>query len=342
MNINELRTMQNYPLDLKIMKTKLRIQEWINEYGAEGVYVAFSGGKDSTVLLHIVREMYPNVEGVFANTGNEFPEIIQFVRKQENIKWVKPRKSFAKVIKEEGYPVISKKTSRMIKDCQNPTEKNAKSRKLYLSDYALDKEGNITNIKNNSFKIAYKHRYLINAPFKISNKCCDYLKKYPMADYEKLTGKKAIIGTQAEESKMRESAYLQTGCNNFKGGKSNPLGFWRSQDILEYIYKYNIEIASIYGEVKIDKDGKYYTTGEQRTGCCMCLFGCGLWKTDEENRVLRLEKTHPKLHNHMINNLGFKEVLEYMNIKYTTKDIDTEKEKSKLGNEDVEQFKWII
>ena len=342
MNINELRTMQNYPLDLKIMKTKLRIQEWINEYGAEGVYVAFSGGKDSTVLLHIVREMYPNVEGVFANTGNEFPEIVQFVRKQENIKWVKPRKSFAKVIKEEGYPVISKKTSRMIKDCQNPTEKNAKSRKLYLSDYALDKEGNITNIKNNSFKIAYKHRYLINAPFKISNKCCDYLKKYPMADYEKLTGKKAIIGTQAEESKMRESAYLQTGCNNFKGGKSNPLGFWRSQDILEYIYKYNIEIASIYGEVKIDKDGKYYTTGEQRTGCCMCLFGCGLWKTNEENRVLRLEKTHPKLHNHMINNLGFKEVLEYMNIKYTTKDIDTEKEKSKLGNENVEQFKWII
>ena len=342
MNINELRTMQNYPLDLKIMKTKLRIQEWINEYGAEGVYVAFSGGKDSTVLLHIVREMYPNVEGVFANTGNEFPEIVQFVRKQENIKWVKPRKSFAKVIKEEGYPVISKKTSRMIKDCQNPTEKNAKSRKLYLSDYALDKEGNITNIKNNSFKIAYKHRYLINAPFKISNKCCDYLKKYPMADYEKLTGKKAIIGTQAEESKMRESAYLQTGCNNFKGGKSNPLGFWRSQDILEYIYKYNIEIASIYGEVKIDKDGKYYTTGERRTGCCMCLFGCGLWKTDEENRVLRLEKTHPKLHNHMINNLGFKEVLEYMNIKYTTKDVDIEKEKSKLGNEDVEQFKWII
>lgn len=325
MNINELRTMQSYPLDLKIMKTKLRIQEWINEYGAEGVYVAFSGGKDSTVLLHIVREMYPNVEGVFANTGNEFPEIVQFVRKQENIKWVKPRKSFSKVIKEEGYPIISKKTSRMIKDCQNPTEKNVRSRKLYLSDYAFDKEGNITNIKNNSFKIAYKHRYLINAPFKISNKCCDYLKKYPMADYEKLTGKKAIIGTQAEESKMRESAYLQTGCNNFKGGKSNPLGFWRSQDILEYIYKYNIEIASIYGEVKIDKNGKYYTTGEQRTGCCMCLFGCGLWKTDEENRVLRLEKTHPKLHNHMINNLGFKEVLEYMNIKYTTKDIDIEK-----------------
>ena len=148
MNINELRAMQNYPLDLKIAKTKLRIQEWVSEYGVEGVYVAFSGGKDSTVLLHIVRGMYPDIEGVFANTGNEFPEIVQFVRKQKNIKWVKPRKSFARIIKEDGYPVISKKTSRMINDCQNPTNKNARSRKLYLSDYTLDKEGNCTNIKN--------------------------------------------------------------------------------------------------------------------------------------------------------------------------------------------------
>ena len=340
MNINELRAMQNYPLDLKIAKTKLRIQEWVSEYGVEGVYVAFSGGKDSTVLLHIVRGMYPDIEGVFANTGNEFPEIVQFVRKQENIKWVKPRKSFARIIKEDGYPVISKKTSRMINDCQNPTNKNARSRKLYLSDYTLDKDGNCTDIKNNSFKIANKHRYLIDAPFKISNKCCDYLKKYPMKDYEKITGKKAIVGTQAEESKMRESAYLQTGCNNFKGGKSNPLGFWRNQDILEYIYKYDIEIASIYGEVKIDKDGKYYTTGEKRTGCCMCLYRCSLWKTDEENRVLRLEKTHPKLHKYMINNLGFKEVLEHMNIKYETK--DKEVVRVKLGKDSVEQFKWII
>ena len=344
MNINELRTMQNYPLELKIMKTKLRIQEWINEYGEDGVYVAFSGGKDSTVLLHIVRSVYPNIEGVFANTGNEFPEIVQFVRKQKNIKWVKPRKSFAQVLKEEGYPVISKKTSRMIHDCQNPTDKNEKSRRLYLSDYALDKEGNLTTIKNNSFKIANKHRYLINAPFKISNKCCDYLKKYPMQDYERKTGKKSIIGTQAEESKMRESAYLQTGCNNFKSGKCQPLGFWRSQDILEYIYKFNIEIASIYGEVKIDEEGKYYTTGESRTGCVACGYGCSIWKSDKDNRYLRLEQTHPKLHNHIINNLGFKEVLDYMNIKYTNKEEnkDLEKEKIKLGNVEVEQLKWII
>ena len=71
-----------------------------------------------------------------------------------------------------------------------------------------------------------------------------------------------------------------------------------------------------------------------------------MWRNDEDNRYLRLEQTHPKLHNHIINNLGFKEVLEYMNIKYTNKeelkDGDIEKEKTKLGNTEVEQFKWII
>lgn len=318
MDINELRLMQNYPLELKIMKTQQRIREWVNEYGEDGVYVAFSGGKDSTVLLHIVRSLYPNVEGVFANTGNEFPEIVQFVRKQENIKWVRPRKSFAKVLKEEGYPIISKKTSRMLRDLKNPTEKNTKTRRLYLSDYALDRDGNPTEVKNCSFKLAYKHRYLIDSPFNISEKCCNYLKKYPMQDYERLSGKKPLVGTQASESNMRESTYLKTGCNNFKGGKSQPLGFWTEQDILEYIYKFNLEIASVYGEVQFD-GVKYTTTGESRTGCVACGFGCSMWKTDEDNRYLRLEKTHPKLHNHVINTLGFKEVLDYMNIKYTSK-----------------------
>lgn len=386
--INELRTMQNYPLELKIMKTQQRIREWVSEYGEDGVYVSFSGGKDSTVLLHIVRSLYPNVEAVFANTGNEFPEIVNFVRYEtyyfdrefeniydlaehlkcdvkdikrlnngitdclkgvkkckiprRNVKWVKPRKSFAKIIKEEGYPIISKKTSRMLKDLKNPHSGNAKSRKLYLSDYTLDKDGNLTEIKNNSFKLAKKHRYLISSPFPISNKCCDYLKKYPMKDYEKVSGKKPIIGTQANESKMRESAYMQTGCNNFKGGKCQPLGFWTEQDILEYIVKFNIDIASIYGEI-IKEDGLYKTTGESRTGCSMCLYGCSMWRTDEDNRVLRMEQTHPKLHSHMINNLGFKEVLEYMNIKYTNK-LESEiiKEKVKLGSKEVEQLKWII
>ena len=163
-----------------------------------------------------------------------------------------------------------------------------------------------------------------------------------MQDYEKQSGKKPIKGTQACESKMREGAYLKTGCNNFKGGKCQPLGFWTEQDVLKYIYKFNLEIASVYGEVVLE-DGKYRTTGESRTGCVACGYGCSIWKNDNDNRYLRLEQTHPKLHNHIINNLGFKEVLEYMNIKYTNKeDLKIKKERVKLGSNEVEQFKWII
>ena len=90
MNLNELKLLQNYPLDLKIEKTKLRIREWVDYYGEDGVYISFSGGKDSTVLLDIVRSMYPDIEAVFSNTGLEFPEIVQFVKTFDNVTIIKP------------------------------------------------------------------------------------------------------------------------------------------------------------------------------------------------------------------------------------------------------------
>lgn len=72
---DELKILQALPLDIKIAKTQQRIREWVNRFGVDGVYVSFSGGKDSTVLLHIVREICPDVEAVFVNTGLEYPEI---------------------------------------------------------------------------------------------------------------------------------------------------------------------------------------------------------------------------------------------------------------------------
>lgn len=71
----DLKYFQAMPLDIKVAMTKTRIREWVKEYGTDGVYVSFSGGKDSTVLLHIVRELYPNIEPVFVDTGLEYPEI---------------------------------------------------------------------------------------------------------------------------------------------------------------------------------------------------------------------------------------------------------------------------
>lgn len=320
MDKRELTMLQALPLDIKIAKSKLRIEEFVRHLGEDKVYISFSGGKDSTVLLHLVRSMYSNIEGVFSNTGLEFPELVDFVKTKENITIVRPEKSFKQVLEGEGYPVVSKKTARMIHDCQNPTSNNAKSRKLYLSDFTLDENGNYTDKKNGSFKIAEKHRYLIDAPFKISHKCCDYLKKEPIKKYEKICDKRPIIGTMANESKMRESVYLSNGCNSFKEGKESctPLGFWTEQDVLEYIILYNLEYASVYGDIKRDNEGKLYTSGEARTGCIFCMFGIHLEKG--ENRLQRLERTHPQLHSYCMNKLGFKEVCEYMGIPYSNDD----------------------
>ena len=303
MNKDELKLLQNYPLDIKIEKSKLRIREWYENFNGD-VYVSFSGGKDSTVLLHLVRSIYPEVEGVFMNTGIEFPQLLDHVRKFENITELRPKKPFHKVIKENGYPVTTKSISHKI----GIVQRNGKDCKMYK--YFTDET------KNSKFNCS-KWEYLIDAPFKIDNKCCNYLKKYPVQEYEKQTNKKPFIGTMACESVNREISYLQNGgCNAFNKDRpiSTPLGFWTEQDILEYIVKFNLSIPSVYGEIKQDKNGKYYTTGLNRTGCMYCGFGAHLEKSP--NRYELLKQTNPKHYEFMLNKLGFKDILDLMNIKY--------------------------
>lgn len=66
---NELTQLQSLPLELKVMRTQQRIREWVQYYGVDGVYVSFSGGKDSTVLLDMAMKLYPTIKAVFINTG---------------------------------------------------------------------------------------------------------------------------------------------------------------------------------------------------------------------------------------------------------------------------------
>lgn len=86
---DDLLMLQSLPLELKIAKTKLRIKEWYERY-CGNVYVSFSGGKDSTVLLYLVRELYPDVPAVYVDTGLEYPEIKSFVNTFDNVIILKP------------------------------------------------------------------------------------------------------------------------------------------------------------------------------------------------------------------------------------------------------------
>ena len=306
MNLNELRILQNYPLEMKIERTKQRIREWVDYYGENGTYISFSGGKDSTVLLDIVRRIYPNIEAVFINTGLEYPEIYKFVKTFKSVTILKPEMNFKQVINTYGYPVISKENSQYIYEIRHSTKK-MRQRRLYG-----DSKGR--------FKLPNKYHYLIDAPFEISNKCCEVMKKRPVKKFEKETGKVPIIGTMAEESSLRQQSYLQHGCNAFESKRpvSTPLGFWKQQDVLEYIYKNDLKIASVYGEVIEDKnlldECTYSTTGCERTGCIYCLYGIQCDTTP--NRIQRLKKTHTKQYNYCINKLKLGEVLDYIGVKY--------------------------
>lgn len=108
-----LKELQSLPLERKIQISQTRIIEWYQHYNGQ-VVVSFSGGKDSTVLLHLVRSIYPDVKAVFSNTGLEYPEIQKHVRSIENVDIVVPSMRFDEVISTYGYPLIGKEVAEAI------------------------------------------------------------------------------------------------------------------------------------------------------------------------------------------------------------------------------------
>lgn len=295
----DLQQMQSLPLSAKILMTKRRIREWYDYWDGQ-VYVSFSGGKDSTVLLHIAREVYPDIEAVFVNTGLEYPEIQSFVKTFDNVTILRPKMRFDEVIKTYGYPIISKDVSNKIFGAR----KGKQWAKKYVDGTAKRKDG------TKCFYTVEKYSPLVNADFLVSDQCCNVMKKTPAKQFTKQSGKKPITAQMASEGKRRLGQWLQKGCNAFdtKNPISNPMSFWTEQDVLQYIKENNIPIASVYGDVvyKDDSDQmriedygiegcgteKLCTTGCDRTGCIFCAFGAHLEKG--ESRFERLKRTHPK------------------------------------------------
>lgn len=345
---DDLKQMQALPLGSKIAMTKRRIREWYEHWNGQ-VYVSFSGGKDSTVLKHIVDSMYSDVPAVYVNTGLEYPEIQRFVREVKAGKWdcfnadveiLRPEMRFDQVIQKYGYPVASKAVSRKVSDARKGIPYAMK----YFENTAVDRDGNPSKFN------CPKWKFLIDAPFPVSHECCDVMKKKPFKLYENQSNRKPIIGTMAAESTLREKTWMKTGCNAFdsKEPRSAPMSFWTEQDILRYIKQFDVPYCPVYGEIRIkhrkgEEEGQLNlidylgcyeledvleTTGCKRTGCMFCMFGCHLER--EPNRFQRMRVTHPKQYAYCIGGgeyadgiwkpskegLGMGKVLDYIHVKY--------------------------
>ena len=308
-NVYDLKQMQSLSLESKVAMSIRRIIDWYEFYEGN-VFVSISGGKDSTVLAHLVKSIYPDVPLVFINTGLEYNSIRQKAEKEADITLF-PKKSFAQVVTDYGYPVISKEISLKVTRIQHKPDS------AYLKYFDGSEKGK-SNFDHSNYA------WLLNAPFRISHECCDKIKKNPAYDYAKKSNKKPFIGTLAEESFLRKKEWNKHGCNAFDKAhpSSQPLSFWTEQDILKYIKINNLPLAEVYGEIE-EENEIFSTTGESRTGCVFCLFGIGA----DPQRFVRLKNNEPKKYDYIMrggkfdetgmwipdNGLGFKFVIDWLN-----------------------------
>ena len=316
---DDLRELQSKSLEEKIQISTARIIEWYESWGGE-VYISNSGGVDSTILSWLVHHIYPDVIDVYCDTGLEYPELRKFVLSKPNVIVLKPKMSFIEVIKKYGYPLISKETAYAIYSANRGSLYGINKMKGLRTD----------GTPNSYYSSNVKWEYLVGNDIPVGNQCCYVMKKSVAKHYEKQSGKHPFIGTMAEESTTRKTAWIRSGCNAFYSDRpiSSPISFWKKSDVLECLYKYNIPyVKEIYGDI-VCENGIYTTTKQKRTGCIFCGFGCHLEK--EPNKFQTLAVLEPKLYDYCMRGgtydesgkwvpdkgLGMAKVLDFINVKW--------------------------
>ena len=294
MTAKELHERQTWTLNQKIDHSLGVIDSFVARNNGN-VYLAYSGGKDSTILMKLCEIIKRDILCVFVNTGCEYPSIVHFVHKMQdeghNIKIIRPKITPREVWKQYGFPLVSKEVAEYI-HCIRTNPNSIKSQNAF----------GLRNPKS-QFVLSDKWKYLINEPYETSNMCCKKLKKDPSHKFAKENGLFPIVGTMASESKLREKTYIRRGgCNVFgENAQSLPLSIWLEDDIWQFIRENNVEIADIYSK------------GVRRTGCAACGFGCQ-FKNDTRLAILR--DLYPKYYDMVMkfenNGVTFREAMRKM------------------------------
>ena len=243
------------------------IKKTIEKYGEDNFYISFSGGKDSTILHHLIDMAIPNnrIPRVFINTGIEYLDMVKYVKElakqDKRIIVYNSNVNITNMLKKYGYPFKSKEHS------------------LYVSVYQRSGYGKtvkkyVEGIKQNGEKsfvkcpVKLKYQFTNDNNLKISDKCCHKLKKEVIHRYEKESKKNiSIIGLRSAEGGTRRR---HKGCvifdkdNNLK--KFKPINPCTGEWCDWFIEKYNIKLCKLY----------YPPFNFKRTGCSGCPFALEL------------------------------------------------------------------
>ncbi len=249
-----------------LLQDRIQKIKSINElYDLEhNAYISFSGGKDSTVLHHLVDEALPGnkIPRVYINTGIEYKDVAAFVERERErdhsrFEIIRPQKSIRAILEQFGYPFKSKEHSLYLSVYQNSGQ--SKSVIKYLQRH------------DSRFKCPDKMRYQFTQDFqlKVSNKCCYKLKKDVAEQWRKENYKTiTLTGMRADEGGLRAGI---KGCTIFSDGqlqKFHPLLPLTDDFIDWYIEQRHIELCRLY----------YPPFNFQRTGCKGCPYSVDLQK----------------------------------------------------------------
>lgn len=320
--ISDFRVKQQLPYDFKIAYAEVRAREFFEECARRDLNCHVSvGGLDSITLYCFLKSIGINVPAVSVSCLED--KSIQEVHKQLKIIRLKPLKSKVAVIKEFGFPIISKETANKINLLQRPTEDNKTVRHAIITGETGEYGGNRENSRMKMSQIwlelfgGYENEtenvdYLI-PDFKVSDKCCYYLKEKPCDDWAKDNNSVPYLGLMASEGGRRQKSLMINGCNYF--GKSTirsaPFAIFSRQDLLQLALDLKVTVPAIYGEIKRNNDGFLYTTKAQRTGCSMCGFGIQKERT-RPHRFDLLYQNNPREWNYWLNDIGFGKVFDWI------------------------------
>ncbi len=301
--------LQNLPYEVKVKKAELRVYEFLSEMDKRGCHAHVSvGGLDSITLLLFIRKMGIDIPAISVSGVED--KSIQKIHRELGVERLKSYKTKTEVLNEVGFPVISKRIAGKIDTLQNPTEKNQTVRHAIVTGECGEQGHFATNSRmqlprkwlelfagmaNEKYGTCYKQ-----APFRVSNKCCYYLKEKPCDDWARTHNSWPFLGMMASEGGQREEALIDHGCNYY--GKtvmrSAPFAPFLRQDILQRALDLDVPVPEIYGGIKRKADGTLYTTKAQRTGCSMCGFGIHLEKRPHRFDRLR-EENYQEWHFYM-------------------------------------------